>query len=166
MSKWQRPRGASGFYTPLLGRAQGKAHLQAKTLATRRALKEHGVPGTHDSQPKRDGSACAPGFSWVISSPAFLRLWLAQILSQTALNAATYGLIILVAKQSGSVTATAVTIVAFTLPVVIWSLPAGILIDRLDRRQVLWVINALRSGASLLCVTTLFINQAALLPLY
>jgi MFS family permease len=106
------------------------------------------------------------GFSWVARHPAFLRLWLAQLLSQTALNAANYGLIILVATQSGSVTITAVTIVAFTLPAVLWSLPAGVLVDRMDRRTVLWVSNLLRAIGSLLCVLSLLMNHTALLPLY
>jgi MFS family permease len=118
------------------------------------------------AQQEISGAERFAGFSWVARHPAFLRLWLAQLLSQTALNAANYGLIILVATQSGSVTITAVTIVAFTLPAVLWSLPAGVLVDRLDRRTVLWVSNLLRVFGSLLCVLSLLINHTALLPLY
>lgn len=118
------------------------------------------------AQQETSGVERFAGFSWVARHPAFLRLWLAQLLSQTALNAANYGLIILVATQSGSVTITAVTIVAFTLPAVLWSLPAGVLVDRLDRRTVLWVSNLLRVIGSLLCVLSLLINHTALLPLY
>ena len=118
------------------------------------------------SQQEASGMDCSDGFSWIAHHPAFLRLWLAQLISQTALNAANYGLIILVATQSGSVTTTALTIVAFTLPAVLWSLPAGVLVDRLDRRTVLWISNLLRAVGSLLCVISLLVNHTALLPLY
>jgi MFS family permease len=129
--------------------------LQDEAAASSRAIKQ-----------EASSAERSVGFSWVARHPAFLRLWLAQLISQTAINAANYGLIILVATQSGSVTTTAVTIVAFTLPAVLWSLPAGVLVDRLDRRTVLWISNLLRAGGALLCMISLLVNHTALLPLY
>jgi MFS family permease len=106
------------------------------------------------------------GFSTVLRNPAFLKLWLAQAISQTGLNMANYGLIILVAKESGSLISTALTIVAFTLPALLFSAPAGIVVDRFDRHGILWISNLLRAFVALLFVITLLINPTNLLPLY
>src|SRR5205085_981650 len=56
------------------------------------------------------------GFRTVLGNRYFLRLWLSQLISQTIMNAANYGLIVLVANQTKSVTATGAAIVAFSLP--------------------------------------------------
>ncbi len=116
----------------------------------------------------RDGSEIRlpRGFSAVLKNSAFLRLWLAQAISQIALNVANYGLIILVAKESGSVTETAVTIVAFTLPGFLFSGPAGVVVDRFNRHRVLWVSNFLRVLVALLFVVALLIDRTSLVPLY
>lgn len=106
------------------------------------------------------------GFSAVLKNSAFLRLWLAQAISQVALNVANYGLIILVAKESGSVTETAVTIVAFTLPGFLFSGPAGVVVDRFNRHRVLWVSNFLRALVAILFVIALLIDRTSLVPLY
>lgn len=151
----REPIVGGGVEEPEIEILPAETSLQDEAAASSRAIKR-GASSTERSS----------GFSWIARHPAFLRLWLAQLISQTALNAANYGLIILVATQSGSVTTTAVTIVAFTLPAVLWSLPAGVLVDRLDRRTVLWVSNLLRAGGSLLCIISLLVNHTALLPLY
>jgi MFS family permease len=106
------------------------------------------------------------GFSAVLKNSAFLRLWLAQAISQVALNVANYGLIILVARETGSVTETALTIVAFTLPGFLFSGPAGVVVDRFDRHRVLWVSNLLRALVALLFVVALLSDRTSLVPLY
>ncbi|HEY7123283.1 MAG TPA: MFS transporter [Ktedonobacterales bacterium] len=106
------------------------------------------------------------GFSAVLKNSAFLRLWLAQAISQVALNVANYGLIILVARETGSVTETAVTIVAFTLPGFLFSGPAGVVVDRFNRHRVLWVSNFLRALVAILFVIALLIDRTSLVPLY
>ena len=117
-------------------------------------------------QPVDSAAQPSAGFSTVLRNPAFLKLWLAQAISQTGLNMANYGLIILVAQESGSLTSTALTIVAFTLPALLLSAPAGIVVDRFDRRSVLWISNLLRALVALLFVITLLLNRTNLLPLY
>ena len=67
-----------------------------------------------DPQPVK--GAAAHGFRTVLGNRFFLRLWLAQVISQTIMNAANYGVIILVTKQVQSFTATGGAIVAFSLP--------------------------------------------------
>ncbi|HEV8192179.1 MAG TPA: MFS transporter, partial [Ktedonobacterales bacterium] len=110
--------------------------------------------------------AAAHGFRTVLGNRYFLRLWMAQVISQTIMNAANYGIIILVTKQVQSFTATGGAIVAFSLPALIFAAPAGVVVDHLDRRLVLWLSNLLRAGAAILFVVSLIINQNALVPAY
>jgi MFS family permease len=111
-------------------------------------------------------AAVAYGFRTVLRNRYFLRLWLAQVISQTIMNAANYGLIILVTNQAKSFTATGGAIVAFSLPALIFAAPAGVVVDHLDRRFVLWMSNLLRAIASVIFVISLMINQNALVPVY
>ena len=111
-------------------------------------------------------SRARKGFRTVLRNPHFLRLWLAQLISQTIMNAANYGMIVLIATQSGSVTATGGAIVAFSLPAALFGAPAGVLVDRFDKRLVLWVSNALRAVATFGFVLTIFIDKGALVPVY
>ena len=99
--------------------------------------------------PQAKGAA-GHGFRTVLGNRFFLRLWLAQVISQTIMNAANYGVIILVTKQVESFTATGGAIVAFSLPALIFAAPAGVMVDYLDRRLVLWLSNVLRAGAAIL----------------
>jgi MFS family permease len=106
------------------------------------------------------------GYKAVLQNRKFLRLWAAQIISQTNMNAANYGLITLIATETRSLTATAGAIVAFSLPALLIGAPAGVLVDRLDRRGVLLVSNILRGLASLAFVGFLLLDRSALLPIY
>src|SRR5262249_20602069 len=108
----------------------------------------------------------AYGFRTVLRNRYCLSLWTAQVISQTIINAANYGVIILVTKQVQSFTATGGAIVAFSLPALIFAAPAGVVVDHLDRRLVLWLSNVLRAGAAILFVVSLMINDKALAPAY
>ena len=111
------------------------------------------------SQPRK-------GFRTVLRNRYFLRLWVAQLISQTIMNAANYGMIVLIATQSGSVFATGGAIAAFSLPAALFGAPAGVLVDRFDKRRVLWMSNLLRGLATFGFVVSLFVNSRALLPVY
>jgi MFS family permease len=87
------------------------------------------------------------GFRFVLRNHAFQRLWLAQLLSQTVQNAANYGAIVVLA-QSQSVVAVGGAVIAFSLPAVIFGVPAGVLVDRFNKRAVMWISNVLRALAS------------------
>ncbi len=106
------------------------------------------------------------GFSPLFGNPLFLRLWLAQIISQTIMNAANYGMIVLVTTVSKSSLATSGAVVSFSLPALFLSVPAGALVDRFDRRLVLWVSNALRALAAGIFVLTLLIAPDTIWPVY
>jgi MFS family permease len=80
---------------------------------------------------------------------AFLAVWGAQILSQTAANAVTSALIILVAELTHSNTSSSFLILLAIIPAVLFGIGAGVLVDRTDRRFVLVLKNALRGVAVL-----------------
>jgi MFS family permease len=105
-------------------------------------------------------------FRTVLRNRSFLLLWLAQLLSQTVFNAANYGVIAIVTAVTHSTVLVGVAIISFTLPAVPFSLLAGVYVDYLDKRLVLWVSNALRALATALIVVALLWNSRSLLPLY
>ncbi|RZQ63694.1 MFS transporter [Amycolatopsis suaedae] len=75
--------------------------------------------------------------------PAFVRLWLASLFSETAEWILQVSLPLLVYRLTGSASSTALSMALGLLPVVALSPVAGVLADRLDRRRVLcWVVAA------------------------
>src|SRR6266699_4127059 len=105
-------------------------------------------------------------FRNVLKNRSFLLLWLAQLLSQIAFNAANYGIIALVTAVTHSTVLVGLAIVSFTLPAVPFSLLAGVYIDYLDKRLVLWVSNLLRAAASGLIVFALLWNPRTVIALF
>ena len=87
-------------------------------------------------------------FGRVLKNCSFLLLWLAQLLSQIVFNAANYGVIAIVTAITHSTVMVGFAIVSFTLPAVPFSLLAGVYVDHLDKRLVLWVSNALRAATT------------------
>ena len=79
-------------------------------------------------------------------SGAFVRLWIAQAITQTAQNAIWYALLVVVEENSHSHTQLGITILAVILPSVLFGIPAGVYVDRWDKRTVLVVTNVLRCG--------------------
>lgn len=78
---------------------------------------------------------------------SFLALWGAQVLSQTAANAVTSALIILVATLTHSNTSSSFLILLAIIPAVLFGFAGGVIVDRADRRLVLVTTNALRAVA-------------------
>jgi len=89
------------------------------------------------------GNTPVASFSRVLKNRSFLLLWLAQLLSQIVFNAANYGVIAIVTAITHSTMMVGLAIVSFTLPAVPFSLLAGVYVDYLNKRLVLWVSNAL-----------------------
>lgn len=108
----------------------------------------------------------APSFRRVLKNRNFVFLWLAQLISLTILNAANFGVIVLVNDQTHSVVMAGLAIIAFTLPAVPFSALAGVIVDRMNKRTVLWVSNILRMFTMLLFVVSLLADRTNLLPLY
>src|SRR6266700_8208202 len=108
----------------------------------------------------------AGSFRRVLKNRSFLLLWLAQLLSQIVFNAANYGVIAIVTAVTHSTVMVGLAIISFTLPAVPFSLLAGVYVDHLDKRFVLWVSNALRAVSTALIVFALLWNPHTIRPIY
>ncbi len=108
----------------------------------------------------------AGSYRRVLKNRSFLLLWLAQLLSQIVFNAANYGVIAIVTAVTHSTMLVGVAIISFTLPAVPFSLLAGVYVDYLNKRLVLWVSNALRAVTTGLMVGALLWNPHTVIPLY
>lgn len=91
------------------------------------------------------------GYTAVLRNRNFLALWMAQLLSNTALNGSFFLQLILIEQVTGSSGHLAAVILAFSLPAVLLSALAGIVVDRVSKKSILVSSNALRvvMGAAL-----------------
>ena len=108
----------------------------------------------------------AGSFRSVLKNRSFLLLWLAQLISQIVFNAANYGVIAKVTAVTHSTLLVGFAIISFTLPAVPFSLLAGVYVDYLDKRLVLWACNALRAVATGLIVLALLWSPHTVLALF
>lgn len=89
------------------------------------------------------------GFRAVLANRHFRALWAAQWLAQVAQNAINFIQLILIEQLTGSTAQIGVTILAFTLPGVLFSPMAGVVVDRLPKKWVLVGSNFSRAGVAL-----------------
>src|SRR3989304_8954157 len=82
-----------------------------------------------------------PSFASVIKNRGFLNLWINQILVQLSFNSLNFALIIWVFQLTDSNTAVSALIFAIYLPAVILGLFSGILVDIIDRRKIIMMID-------------------------
>ncbi|HLZ59256.1 MAG TPA: MFS transporter [Ktedonosporobacter sp.] len=109
------------------------------------------------------------GYLTLLKKRNFLLLWLAQLISQIIFNASNYALLIVISGRStekASATAIGIAIICFTIPAIIFGAPAGVVVDHMDKRLVLWGTNCLRALATFAFVVTLLFARSALLPIY
>ncbi|MGE0544491.1 MAG: MFS transporter [Dehalococcoidia bacterium] len=92
----------------------------------------------------------------VLRNAGFLKLWMAQLVSQTAQNGLMYTLLVLITARTESGVIGSVLVLSFMLPAVLFSLFAGVLVDRWPKRIVLISTNLIRVG---ICVAYLFFDQ-------
>ncbi len=83
-------------------------------------------------------------FGTLLQNGAFRRLWIAQLLSQTAHNGIHYVELLMIARLTNSTGHVGLMILAFTLPAVLFSVVAGVVVDRFPKRRVLVGSNTLR----------------------
>jgi MFS family permease len=98
------------------------------------------------------------GFRAVLRHTAFRNIWFAQLAAQLADKFLLFSLIILAYQISGGSTPVAVTLLVYTVPAVIFAPPAGVIADRLDRKQIMLWCNLGRAA------TVALIPLAALVP--
>jgi MFS family permease len=106
------------------------------------------------------------GFLTLLRKRNFLRLWLAQLISMTVFNASNYALLILIEEVTGSTTLVGLAIICFSLPALLFSAMAGVFVDHMNKRRVLWASNCLRAIATFIFVISLVLNRSQLIPVY
>lgn len=82
----------------------------------------------------------------VLRNRPFLLLWLAQVATQIGINMILYALEVLVLRETDLSSAVSALFLTFLVPSVLFSAVAGVFVDRIDRRIVLVVTNALRAA--------------------
>ncbi len=105
----------------------------------------------------------------VLRNRRFLALWLAQVASQIGGNMVLFGLTVMVADIAGSSASVSLLILTFLVPAVVFSAPAGVFVDRVDRRIVLVATNVARGGVFILLVvlvTNITATNTQLLIIY
>jgi MFS family permease len=98
------------------------------------------------------------GFRAVLKFTAFRNIWFAQLAAQLADKFLLFSLIILAFKISGGSTPVAITLLTYTVPAVLLAPPAGVIADRMNRKQIMMWSNLGRAAAVVL------IPLAALVP--
>lgn len=93
----------------------------------------------------------------VLRNPAFLFLWGSQVLSQVADKVFFVLLLALITAHSSSHTMVSLGMIALGLPSALFGVPAGVLVDRMDKRLVMAATNGLR--ALLTALTPLLMHQ-------
>jgi MFS family permease len=101
------------------------------------------------------------GYTAVLKSRNFLALWMAQVLSNTALNGSFFLQLILIEEVTGSSAQLAAVILAFSLPAVLLSAFAGLVVDRVPKKWILVASNGLRviAGAVLAFLASFLLTQ-------
>ncbi len=125
------------------------------------------IPTEQTNRPADHEQSGKPaGVREVLRNRNFLLLWMAQLISQTILNAANYGLVALVSNRPDGALMASLAVIAFTLPAVPFSMVAGVIVDRMDKRLVLWVTNVLRLFTMLLMFCWLLYDHSNVWPLF
>jgi len=86
------------------------------------------------------------GFRGALRYTAFRNIWFAQLAAQLADKFLLFSLIILAYNISGGSTSVAVTLLAYTVPAVLFAPPAGVIADRLNRKRIMLWCNLGRAG--------------------
>jgi MFS family permease len=89
----------------------------------------------------------------------FLLFWLGQVLSTAGTQATTVAFPLLVLAVTGSPLNAGAVGFAQTLPFIVWFLPAGALVDRLDRKRVMLACEAVRFAVMASVAVALFTGR-------
>src|SRR6266480_5811991 len=83
-------------------------------------------------------------FLLVLKNKSFFSLWLSEIFSLTGFHMVNFLLILIAFSLTNSNTAVSGVVLAFSIPAILFGVVAGIYVDRWNKRQVLFVTNAVR----------------------
>jgi len=110
------------------------------------ATLEHGLPGDHANGGNGGNGANGQSALAVLRNRPFLLLWLSQLATQIGVNMVLYGLTVVVLEATDLASAVSGLFLTFLVPSVLFSALAGVYVDRIDRRVVLVITNALRAA--------------------
>ena len=103
----------------------------------------------------------------VVRNRHFLKLWMAQILSQTAQQIVNFALVLQIDRITGSSTAVSGIIICFTVPAVMFAAIAGVFVERNSKKTMLVLTNLLRG---VMVLAYLFTDErwgvGAVLPIF
>ncbi len=85
------------------------------------------------------------GILQVLKHKGFRYLWSAQVLSQIATNTLIFVLALNIYRATGSNTAVSALFLVYAIPAVLFGMIAGTIVDKLDRRKVLFTCDIARS---------------------
>ncbi len=106
----------------------------------------------HVDLPQDLGGQDLRGAGTVFRNRGFVALWTAQVLSQLAANMVLAALMAVVYGTTQSNTFTAMLILSFLVPAVLFSAIAGVYVERTDAKLILLASNLLRAGGIVLFV--------------
>ena len=89
--------------------------------------------------------ATSNAFGPVLRNRNFMLIWSAQGLSQIAYHAVNFALVVVAETVTRSSTAVSLIILSFSLPAILFSGLAGVLVDRASKRKVMVVTTAART---------------------
>ncbi len=96
-------------------------------------------------------------FANVLRNRNFLALWLGQVISQIGDSFTFLALVIMVNQLTGSTVSMGMMMISLTLPQLIFSFLAGVIVDRLDRKKIMIFSDLLRG---LLVLAFLMVRSA------
>ena len=147
-----RPPGADAVTVAVEGSPDPPREDPGPAVATLTATHPAGAPpplhAARPALPTHPGEAL--GFAAVLRRGDFRMLWAAQAASQLADKFLMYSLIVVVYNLSKTSSAESLLMIAYTLPSVALSAPAGVWADRHDKRVLMLGCNVLRGGLVLL----------------
>src|SRR5438874_11968947 len=90
----------------------------------------------------------------VLKNRNFVKLWSAQLTSQTAQQIINYALVLAVQNATGSSTAVSGIIVSFTVPAILFAAIAGVFVERNSKKTMLVLTNIARGALALAYLLT------------
>jgi len=81
----------------------------------------------------------------VLRIKPFLLLWIAEVLSQVAMNMTNFMLILIVYEITNSNAAVSGVVLSFTVPAILFGIIAGVYVDRWNKKGTLFLTNLLRA---------------------
>lgn len=105
-------------------------------------------------------------FRDLVRIKSFRDLWFAQGLSQTAHNGIHFVELVMIARLTQSSGHVGIMILAFSLPAVLFSATAGVVVDRFPKRRILYYSNLIRIFTALSYIVALHVLQGRPLLLW